>query len=157
VRTLLRRSSHDDLSGISSSDGPVLLATLDVPFAGDAIAFAIDAAVENGRPLLVVNAAQVSLTPATLVGYGYIERDDLQAELAKPAELARSMAVRVERLRVCSPHPVDALLRLVEARKPAVLVFGPDRVRLRRRAYARARKRLARQVTCLLWLSEIDS
>ena len=108
------------------------------------------------RPLLVVNVAEVPLTPATLVGYGYIERDDLQAELAKPAELARSLAVRVERLRVCSPHPVDALLQLVEARKPAVVVFGPDRSRLRRRAYAQARKRLSRRVTCLLWAPEVD-
>jgi nucleotide-binding universal stress UspA family protein len=156
MRTLLRRSSHDDLSGISSADGPVLLATLDVPFSGDAIAFAIDAAVENGRPLLVVNVAAVLLTPATLVGYGYIERDDLQAELAKPAELARSMAVRVERLRVCSPHPVDALLHVVEARKPAVVVFGPDRSHLRRRAYARARRQLSRRVTCLFWAPEGD-
>ena len=134
----------------------MLLATLDVPFSGDAIAFAIDAAVENGRPLLVVNVAAVLLTPATLVGYGYIERDDLQAELAKPAELARSMAVRVERLRVCSPHPVDALLHVVEARKPAVVVFGPDRSHLRRRAYARARRQLSRRVTCLFWAPEGD-
>jgi nucleotide-binding universal stress UspA family protein len=154
VRTLLRRSPPDHVTGIGSSNGPVLLATLDVPFSEEAIAFALDAAVENGKPLLVVNAAEVLLTPATLVGYGYIEKDDLQVELAKPAELARSLAVHVERLRLCSPHPVDALLDLVASRRPAVLVFGPDRGRLRRRAYARARRRIARRVTCLLWAAD---
>ena len=55
------------------------------------------------------------------------------ASCSEPAELAHSLAVRVERLRVCSPHPVDALLELVSERDPGVLVFGPDRSQLRRR------------------------
>jgi len=64
------------------------------------------------------------------------------AELLKPAELAHSLAVHVERIRVCSPHPVDALLEVVAEREPAVLVFGPDRACLRRRTYERAAKRI---------------
>jgi len=154
VRTVRRRSSHDDVPAVHSPERPVLLATLDVPFADDAVAFAVDSAVESGRPLVVVNAAEVLLTPATLIGYGYVEKDDLQLELGKPAELARSMAVHVERLRVCSPHPVDALLQVVAERKPAVLVFGPDRTRLRRRTYKRAARQLSRRVTCLLWTAD---
>jgi nucleotide-binding universal stress UspA family protein len=156
MRTVRRRSSYDNPPGIHSRDEeqPVLLATLDVPFADDAVAFAIDTAVESGRPLLVVNVAEVLLTPATLIGYGYIEKRDLQAELAKPAELARELAVDVQRLRLCSPHPLDALVHLVAERKPAVLVFGPDRSYVRRRAYARARKRIATRVTCLFWASD---
>jgi hypothetical protein len=131
----------------------VLLATLDVPFDEEAVAFALDSAVETGRPLLVVNAAEVLLTPATLVGYGYVEKDDLQEALGRPAELAHSLAVKVERLRVCSPHPVDALLQVVAERRPAVLVFGPDRMHLSRRRYRRAAKAVADRATCLLWLA----
>lgn len=154
MRTLRRRSSHDEAPAASAPGAPIVLATLDVPFADEAIELAVDAAVESGRPLVVVNAAEVLLTPATLVGYGYIEREDLQTALNRPVTLARSLAVPVERLRVCSPHPVDALAAVVAERRPAMLVFGPDRSRLRRRAYARATRRISRLVTCLLWVAD---
>ena len=131
----------------------MLLATLDVPFSEEATAFAVDSAVENGQPLILVNAAEVQLTPYTLLGYGYIEREDLQDELRKPAELAQSLAVWVERLRVCSPHPVDALLELVAERNPGLLVFGPDWSRLKPRRYRRAAKKIRERATCLVWLA----
>jgi len=154
--TLRRRSLREDISVFSAAGRPVLLATLDVPFAEDAAVFAVDSAVETGQPLLIVNAAQVPPTPWTFLGYGYIEREDLQNELRKPAELARSLAVRVERLRVCSPHPIDALLEIVAERKPALVVFGPDRSRLKPRTYRRAAKKILAHVTCLVWFAELD-
>src|SRR2546427_2814928 len=132
--TLRRSGPGTDVSSPSSASRPVLLATLDVPFADEAIAFAVDSAVETGQPLVVVNAAEIQPTPWSLLGYGYIEREDLQAELRKPAELAQSLAVWVERLRVSSPHPVDALLELVAERNPGLLVFGPDWSRLDRKS-----------------------
>jgi hypothetical protein len=152
--TLRRRSTREDVSALSSGCRPVLLATLDVPFAEDATAFAVDSAVENGQPLVVVNAAEVLPAPWAMLGYGYIEREDLQEELRKPAELAQSLAVRVERLRVCSPHPIDALLELVAERNPGVLVFGPDRSRLKPRTYRRAVRKIRERVTCLAWLAD---
>lgn len=129
----------------------MLLATLDVPFSEQASAFAVDAAVENGQPLLLVNAAEVLLTTYTLLGYGYIERDDLQEALRKPAELAHSLAVPVERLRVCSPHPVDALLQIAAERNPALLVFGPDRTHLPARRYRKAERAVRERAPCLVW------
>jgi|SRR5438067_656186 len=150
--TTRRRKSQEDVSLLSSAGRPVLLATLDVPFTEEATTFAVDSAVETGQPLVVVNAAEVLLTPYTLLGYGYIERDELQDALRKPAELAQSLAVRVERLRLCSPHPIDALLELVAERNPAVLVFGPDRSQLKPRTYRRAVKKIRDRTTCLLWL-----
>src|SRR6266436_1498429 len=149
--TLRRRSSREDVSAFSSGDRPVLLATLDVPFSADATAFAVDSAVESGKPLIVVNAAEVLPTAYTLLGYGYVEREELQEALRKPAELARSLAVQVERLRVCSPHPVDALLEVAAERNPGVLVFGPDRRRLSRRAYGKAATRIRERAACLVW------
>ena len=136
--TLRRSGPREDVSLLSSGGRPVLLATLDVPFAGDATAFAVDSAVESGQPLVVVNVAEVPPTPWTLLGYGYIEKEELQDELRKPAELAHSLAVQVERLRVCSPHPIDALLELVGERNPGILVFGPDLVTISRRLYRKA-------------------
>jgi len=153
VLTLRRRSSRDDVAVPSSGDGPVVLATLDVPFAEEAITFAVDAAVESGKLLVLVNAAEVPPTPSTFAGWGYVERNDLQSELRKPAELARSLAVAVERLRVVSPHPVDALLELVAERRPGVLVFGPDRRRLSRRRYRKAADAVRERASCLVWLA----
>jgi nucleotide-binding universal stress UspA family protein len=114
--------------------------------------FAVDSAVENGQPLLLVNAAEVLPTTWSLLGYGYVERDDLQDELRKPAELAHSLAVRVERLRVCSPHPVDALLEIVAERDPAVLVFGPDRRHLSSRRFRKAERAVRERTSCLVWV-----
>jgi hypothetical protein len=151
--TRRRKISREDVSAPGSRDRPVLLVTLDVPFAEDATAFAIDAAVEAGQPLLVVNVAEVELAPYTFLGYGYIEREELQDALKRPVELAQSLAVRVERLRVCSPHPVDALLELAAERRPGVLVFGPDRSRLRPRTYRRAVRKVRERASCLVWLA----
>jgi nucleotide-binding universal stress UspA family protein len=153
--TLRRRSSRENLSLPPSAGRPVLLATLDVPFSEDATAFAIDSAVENGQPLVLVNVAEVLPTAYTLLGYGYVEREELQEALRKPAEIARSLAVPVERLRVCSPHPVEALLEVVAERNPAVLVFGPDRGRLSRRAYGKAATRISERAPCLVWLAGV--
>jgi Universal stress protein family len=133
---------------------PVLLATLDVPFDDDAVSFAVDSAVEAGQPLLVVNVAEVQLAPWALLGYGYVERDDLQRALSAPVELACSLTVPVERLRVCSPHPVDALLEVVAERAPGVLVFGPDRASLKPRVYRRAAKKISARASCLVWLAD---
>jgi hypothetical protein len=156
VLTLRRSGPREDISSLAAGGRPVLLATLDVPFAGDAMAFAVDSAVETGQPLVVVNAVEVIPVHSTFLGYGYIEREDLQDDLRKPADLARSLAVRVERLRICSPHPLAALLELVAERNPAVFVFGPDRSRLKPRTYRRAAKKIRDGVTCLVWLSETD-
>jgi nucleotide-binding universal stress UspA family protein len=154
--TLRHSGPREELSVLSAGDRPVLLATLDVPFAEEATAFAVDSAVETGQPLVIVNAVEVQLTPWSLLGYGYIPREDLQDELRKPAELAQSLAVRVERLRVCSPHPIDALLELVAERNPGVLVFGPERSRLKPRTYRRAARKILERVTCLVWFAEMD-
>jgi len=153
--TRRRTRSRENLSPPSSARRPVLLATLDVPFSEEATAFAIDSAVENGQPLVLLNVAEVLPTAYTLLGYGYVEREELQQVLRKPAEIARSLAVPVERLRVCSPHPLDALLEVVAERNPAVLVFGPDRSRLSRRAYGKAANRIRERATCLVWLAEV--
>jgi hypothetical protein len=151
--TLRRSGPREDVPLRSAAGRPVFLATLDVPFAEEATAFAVDSAVETGQPLVVVNAAEVQPTPFTFLGYGYIEREELQDELRKPAELAQSLAVRVERLRVCSPHPIDALLEVVTERNPGLLVFGPDRSRLKPRRYRRAAKKIRERAACLVWVA----
>lgn len=138
-----------------SSARPVMLVTLDVPFAPEAASLAVDSAVESGQPLLVVNIAEVPILPASLsMGYEYVGSSEVEESLRAPAALARSLAVRVERLRVTSPHPVAALLELVTERSPGLLVVGPDVSRLRKRRYRKAAKRIRDEAPCLVWLSD---
>ena len=44
----------------------------------------------------------------------------------RPVELAHSLGVTVERLRIRSPRPCQALLQLASERRPGLLVFGAD-------------------------------
>jgi hypothetical protein len=143
MRTLRRSGPREAESFLSAGARPVLLATLDVPFSEEASVFAVDCAVESGQPLVVVNVAQIQLAPWSLLGYGYIEREDLQAELRKPAELAQSLAVRVERLRVCSPRPSTrswsswpSAAPACSSSAPSVPACGDGRISGRRAVYA---------------------
>ena len=131
-----------------------MLATMDVPFEKEAAEVAVAAAVENGQPLVLVNVVEIFPTLAAIhfKDVDYSSREDLEA-LRAPAELAHSLGVRVERLRVRSPHPVDALIDLVGERRPGLLVFGPDRERMRKRLYKKAAKAVTDRASCLVWLA----
>jgi nucleotide-binding universal stress UspA family protein len=134
---------------------PVLLATLGVPFDPEAARVAVDSAVESGQPLIVANVVELPFLPTSVIlGYDQIDDPELSASVLAPAELAHSLGVRVERLRVKSPRPLEALLELVVERDPSFLVFGPDRTRLRRRRYRKAAKAVREQAPCLVWLPE---
>ena len=144
-------------TGSASRSRPVMLVTFDVPFVSGAAEFAVDAAVESGQALLVVNAARVQLGPISLaMKYEYFGTQEVEEALARPAELAHELAVEVRRLRVCSPRPVDALLEIVREYRPALLVVGPDPTRMRRRAYRKATQKIRDGVDCLLWFAAVE-
>jgi nucleotide-binding universal stress UspA family protein len=142
--------------GLRDAGRPVLLATLGVPFEPEASAFAVDAAVETGEPLIVANVVELPpLGMSVAMGYDQLPDPPEEAEaLRAPAELAHSLGAKVERLRVRSPRPVEALLQLTAERGPGLLVFGPDRTRLKRRTYRKAATALRRRASCLVWLAE---
>ena len=134
---------------------PVLLATLGVSFAPEACAVAVDAAVESGCDLIIANIVELPPLPMSVrMGYDQLEEtDEVAGSLRAPAELACSLGVRVERLRVRSPRPVAALLELVAERAAGLLVFGPDPKRLRRRTYRKAARAISDRAPCLVWLA----
>lgn len=136
----------------------VVLATIEAPLTADAAAFAVDVAVESGQPLLVVNAVESSLAPCGLVlGYDSIVPPDVEESLRAPAELAHSLGVAVERIRLRSPRPVDALLELVAERSPALVVLGPDPSRIRARTLRKATRRISDEAGCLVWCPAADA
>jgi hypothetical protein len=155
VRTLRRTGSSSTATVVPSRARPVVLVTLDVPFAPGAASFAVETAVESGSALVVLNVAEIQLLPvSTLMGYEYIGTPEVDDALREPAELAHSLGVEVERVRVCSPHPVAALVEVMGERDPGLIVFGPDPARLRRRLYRRAAKAVRDRATCLVWLAD---
>jgi len=132
---------------------PVLLATLGVPFAPHAAEIAVEAAVEAGQPLVLANVVELVPLPLSLMlGHDQIDSPADAEALAAPAVLAHSLGVAVERLRVVSPRPIEALLSLVHEREPGLLVFGPDRRRLSRRRYRKAADAVRERASCLVWL-----
>ena len=154
--TLRRTPPIEQATHVGRRGRPVLLATIDAPFDEDAAIFAVESALECGQPLVVANVLQIPLGPLCVaMGYGTLEpSEEDAANLRAPAELACSLGVTLERLRVLSPHPIDALLELVTERRPGILVFAPDRAALKPRAYRRAARRISAKANCLVWLAE---
>jgi hypothetical protein len=133
---------------------PVLLTTLGVPFDPDGLSFALDAAVESGRPLVIANVVRLEPLPmSVMLGFDRLEPAELSDALLEPARLARSLGVEVERLRVRSPRPVSALVELVSEVEPGIVVVGPDRALLSQRLYRKAAGKLREQASCLVWLA----
>jgi len=131
-----------------------MLATMDAPFDPDAAELAVDSALESGQPLIVVRVVELPpLSLSVILGYDQLDEPADEAGFRAPAELARSLGVSVERLRVRSLRPVEALLEVVAEREPGLLVFGPDRSRLRPRRYRKAARAVRERAACLVWLA----
>jgi len=135
---------------------PVMLATLDVPFDPNALAFAVDSAVELGQRLIVANFVEQEPLPLSAsMGYDDLPYPpELAESLAEPVRLALSLGVAVTRLRVKSFRPVQAMVEVVAEENAGLLVFGPDRARIRRLRYRWAARTIRARVTALIWLAE---
>jgi hypothetical protein len=151
----IRDRGMDVSTGRGAAGRPVLLATLGVPLNEEASVFAVDTAVESGQRLVVANVTALEpLRMSITLGYDTLPEltPEVSASLRRSAELARSLGVHVERLRVRSPRPLQALLELVADVRPGLFVFGPDRRALRERRYRKALEAVRDRVTCLVWV-----
>ena len=156
MRTSLRPDRTESTETAGAGGHPVLLATLGVPFEQGAASFAVDTAVESGELLIVANITRLEpLSLSVRLGYDALAEftPEVSESVRRPAELAASLGITVERLRVRSPRPITALLQLVAERRPGLLVFGPERSRLSHRVYGRAVRALRDRASCLIWLS----
>jgi hypothetical protein len=151
----IRDRGTDVSIGRGAAGRPVLLATLGVPLNEEASVFAVDTAVESGQRLVVANVTALEpLRMSITLGYDTLPEltPEVSASLRRSAELARSLGVHVERLRVRSPRPLQALLELVADVGPGLFVFGPDPRALRERRYRKALEAVRDRVTCLVWV-----
>jgi len=153
VKVVDRNQGVGDARHATSASRPVMLVTFDVPVRADAAELAVDAAVESGQDLLLVNLVELPIRPMTFSwGSETVVLEDVDASLRAPAELAHALAVTVERLRVVSPRPLAALMELVGERLPGLLVLGADTGRMRGRRYRKAARRIREEAPCLVWI-----
>jgi hypothetical protein len=133
-----------------------MLATLDVPFDTDAVAFAIGSAVELGQRLIVANFVERAPLPlSAMLGYEDLgDTPEMARSVAEPVRLAHSLGVSVTKLRVKSFHPIPAMLEVVAEENAGLFVFGPDRKRIMRLRYWRAARAIRSTVTALIWLAD---
>jgi nucleotide-binding universal stress UspA family protein len=150
-----RHSQAPDRPG-AARGRPVMLATLDVPFDSRAVVFAVDSAVELGQRLIVANFVEQEPLPlSAMMRYDDLPYTPEMAEsLAEPVRLAISLGIHVARLRVKSFRPVRAMVEVVAEENAGLLVFGPDRSRIRRLRYRRAARAIRLGVTALIWLPD---
>jgi hypothetical protein len=154
--TLQRRGPAVFIRPDGSKGRPVMLATLEVPFASDAVTFAVDSAVELGQRLIIANFVERAPLPlSAMLGYDDLpDPPELTDSLVAPATLAQSLGLEVTRLRVKSFHPIQAMLEVISEQGAGLFVFGPDRRKIRRLQYWRAARAIRSKVTSLVWLAE---
>jgi nucleotide-binding universal stress UspA family protein len=138
----------------SARTRPVVLATMAVPFEPDALRVALGAALESQAPLIFVDAVELPLWPQSIATrHADTELEADRACIRESVDQAAALGLQVEHLRVRSPHPIDALLEVAGEREAGLLVFGPDRGRLRPRRFARMVRRIRKRASCLLWVA----
>ena len=135
---------------------PVMLATLDVPFAPEAVTFAIESATELGQRLIVANFVERPPLPlSAIMGCDELPYPpDLAEAFIAPAVLARSLGLQVTRLRVKSLHPIHAMLETIAEEDPGLFVFGPDRSKVGRLRYRLAVRAIRSRASSLIWLAD---
>jgi hypothetical protein len=133
---------------------PVVLATLAVPFDGEAARVAMQAAMESNATLVVVDAVERPFWPlAASMGHADIESEDDRELIRRLAGQAAALGLHVEHLRVRSPRPAEAVIEIATERRAGLLVFGPDPARLRPRFFSRVVRRIRKRASCLLWIA----
>ena len=133
-----------------------MLGTLDVPFAPQAVTFAVESATESGQRLIVANFVERPPLPlSAILGYDDLPYPpDLADALSAPAVLAKSLGIEVTRLRVRSLHPIQAMLETIAEEEPGLFVFGPDRAKLGWLRYRLAARAIRSRASGLIWLGD---
>jgi Universal stress protein family len=137
---------------------PVLLATLSVRVDPAAQEMAIGSALEAGVPLVVVNLLRLPAYPMALVLGGQsaaiLPHEEDRDAVRATADLAASLGIPTELLRVATRRPVRALLEIVAEREPGLLVLGPDPARVRPRRLRSVAREVREGAACLVWTAE---
>jgi hypothetical protein len=133
----------------------ILLVTLAVPIRRDASSFAVIAAAESDSVLLLANVIEKPLCLFSAAGYSRVDEErSVSDSLAAAVAAAKARAVLIEQLRVVTPRPIRTVRDVIVRRSPRLVVFGPERRRVRRRLYRRAVRVITDYAPGLVWLPD---
>lgn len=147
----------ESVDATASSRRPVLLGTLSVRFDARAERMAVESAAEVGAPLIIANMLVLRPYPVTVMmcpEWSNLPHEEDLAAVRATAERACAAGVRTQLLRISTLRPVAALLELAVESEAALLVFGPDRTRLKPRRWRGAVRALSRRAPCLVWFPD---
>ena len=129
---------------------PVMLLTFNVPFAPEAVQFAIDAACDAGSELMVCDGIPLNMNPAARGPRSFGDPDALDSAGAAVRRAVES-GLRAEQFLFHSPRLERAALEVARDHRVGLLVFGPDPARYGRWRHRRAARRVSRNAPCLVW------
>jgi hypothetical protein len=130
---------------------PVMLATLDLPYAAEAIAFAIETAVETRAELLVVDVIPLHVGNPSSAMTRTLGDPDVRDDQRRVGLRAEESGAVVRLLVFNHPRPLRALVDVAREQGVGLIVFGPDRGRYGRWRFRRAARRLRSSAGCLVW------
>lgn len=143
-----------DPAGASTGEGttskPVMLLTFNVPFASEAVRFAIDAASDAGSELMVCDGIPLDVNPAARGPRSFGDPDALESASAAVRDAIRA-GLRAEQFLFHSPRLERVALEVARDHRVGLLVFGPDPARFGRWRHRRAARRVRRRAPCLVW------
>jgi nucleotide-binding universal stress UspA family protein len=154
------RDHSEDRAGLTSEPTaarPVVLATTAVRVHPEAERIAIEAALEAGVPLVLVNLVPLPLYVRTMILVGpagtTLPHEEALEEVRATARRAADLGIKTELLRVRTRHAATALLEVVRERDAGLLVFGPKLGALGRWRFRRAVHRIRSEADCLVWIA----
>jgi len=136
--------------GEGTTGKPVMLLTFNVPFAPEAVQFAIDAACDAGSELMVCDGIPLNMNPAARGPRSFGDPDALDSAGAAVRRAVES-GLRAEQFLFHSPRLERAALEVARDHRVGLLVFGPDPARYGRWRHRRAARRVSRNAPCLVW------
>jgi nucleotide-binding universal stress UspA family protein len=133
----------------------VVLATLSVRVDPRAERMAIDSALEVGAPLIIANMLMLPTYPTTVMlarQYATLPHEEDLEEVRATARRAAALGIKTELLRITSRRPLAALIELIQERRAALVVLGPDVRRTPRLRLWLAARLVRRRTDCLVWI-----
>ena len=133
----------------------MVLATLSVRVDPRAERMAIDSALEVGAPLIIANMLMLPAYPTTVMlarQYATLPHEEDLEEVRATANRAAALGIRTELLRITSRRPLAALVELIQERRAALVVLGPDVRRTSRLQLWLAARLVRRRTDCLVWI-----
>lgn len=130
---------------------PVLLLSFDILFDEQAVAEAIDFALEAGTELFVCLANTLPTANANAAARRHMGNPVVREQMAEIVTTARAAGANARALVYNSPRPLHALFGIVRDHGIGLVVFGPNRKSYGRLRFRWHLRRIKRGADCLVW------